>query len=525
MRYGKKMLTYLLAASIAATSACALSACGEKAENGTGEALPGEPQTGESGGVEEMSNKNETLEVAGHFTVNPGITYQTWEGFGTSSCWWSQYVGGWDEAAGDIEIPVREQIAKWLYDPEEGIGLTIYRYNVGAGSADSGKGDISDKNRRAQSFLAEDGSYDWDKDENAVWFMKRCAELGAEDVVFFCNSPIEQVTTNGKALMDEGSTSNLDPEYYQAFADYVFDVAEHFRDEGVPVTMISPINEPQWEWTSGQEGCHYTPEAVRDVLKVFVRTLQERGLNEAVEITSPESGEWGGDATKAYVDVIMQDEELGKYFTKMDIHSYWSDKIKKQLFMQWKDSRYPDLQLVMSEWCEMVNGVDYTMDSAFNMADTIYEDMTICNVLSWQYWVGVADGDYRDGLIYVDKSTKTAKPNRRLWEFGNYARYIKPGYTRVDITTEDDDLKLLKPVAFTGTDENGKEVLVMVLINRGDVRKFSLQGLAGDYTSFDVHTTTDKMDLEETASGELGDLSAQVFEIEGRSISTVVLRK
>jgi hypothetical protein len=49
-------------------------------------------------------------------------------------------VGGWDQPYGDDTVPVREQIAKWLYSRDEGIGLTIYRYNVGAGSADSGKG-------------------------------------------------------------------------------------------------------------------------------------------------------------------------------------------------------------------------------------------------------------------------------------------------------------------------------------------------------------------------------------------------
>ena len=459
------------------------------------------------------------------FTLTPDQTYQTFEGFGTSACWWSQYVGGWDEPAGDSEIPVREQVAKWLYDPTEGIGLTVYRYNLGAGSADSGKGDIGDQNRRAQSFLTPEGTYDWEKDENARWFLKRCVELGAEDVVLFCNSPQEAFTENGKAHMDEGSTSNLAPENYQAFADYCFDVTEHFRSEGIPVTMLSPINEPQWEWTSGQEGCHYTPEALRDVLKVFLETLKNRGLEGEVTLTSPESGEWGGDATKAYVDAIMQDEELGKYFTAMDIHSYWSDKIKKQLFMQWKDSHYPELQLVMSEWCEMVNGKDYTMDSAYNMADVIYEDLTICNVTSWQYWVGVADGDYRDGLIYVDKKQKTATPNRRLWEFGNYARYIRPGYVRVDIQTEDEALKRLKPVAFTGTDETGREVLVLVFINRGAAASFGLSGIAG-YTSYDLHTTTQYLDLQETDAGELPDeIGNKTFTMEGNSVSTLVLRK
>ena len=187
-------------------------------------------------------------------TIDFNTKHQTWEGFGASSCWWSQYVGGWDKPYKGQGLPVREQIAKWLYSRDEGIGLTIYRYNVGAGSKDSGLGTFWDPNRRAQSFIGVDGEYNWNKDRNAVWFLKYCVELGAKDVVFFCNSPLDKLTVNGLAHMSEDGSPNLLPEKYDDFAKYVFDVVEHFRAEGVPISYVSPINEPQWEWKNGQEG-------------------------------------------------------------------------------------------------------------------------------------------------------------------------------------------------------------------------------------------------------------------------------
>ena len=478
----------------------------------TDTATPG-PTGTENGGDVKLENL---------ITVDFNTKHQTWEGFGASSCWWSQYVGSWDKPYKEGDLPVREQIARWLYSRDEGIGLTIYRYNVGAGSADSGLGKFWDPNRRAHSFIGVDGEYNWNRDKYAVWFLNRCVELGAKDVVFFCNSPLDKLTVNGLAHMSEDGSINLLPENYDDFAKYVFDVVEHFRGEGIPVTYVSPINEPQWEWKDGQEGCHYSADEVVGVLKAFVEELRNRGLEDKIEITSPEGGEWKG-STRTYVNAILSDEVLGKYFKKMDVHSYWSGKADKTAFKNWIDTKFPGTGLVMSEWCEMVNGRDWTMDSAFNMADVIYEDMTILDVSSWQYWVGVADGDYRDGLIYVNKDAKAARPNRRLWEFGNYSRYIRPGFTRIDFASDEKAVTELRPVVFTGIDDgDGKEKCVMVFINRGDAQNISLAGVEG-YSTYEIHTTAEEKDLELTASGNV--TADTVYEIEGQSVVTVVLSK
>ena len=80
--------------------------------------------------------------------IDDSVTYQTMNGFGASACWWSQDVGEWENY---------EDIISYLYDSEKGIGLNIYRYNLGAGS----KGDehILTENRSTECFLQADGSY------------------------------------------------------------------------------------------------------------------------------------------------------------------------------------------------------------------------------------------------------------------------------------------------------------------------------------------------------------------------------
>ena len=72
-------------------------------------------------------------------TVNPNICYQTIADFGSSDCWTADFVGKYFS---DAE---KEKSAKWLFSQEmdadgnpEGIGLSMWRVNLGAGSAEQG---------------------------------------------------------------------------------------------------------------------------------------------------------------------------------------------------------------------------------------------------------------------------------------------------------------------------------------------------------------------------------------------------
>lgn len=505
---------------------------------------PTGPGNGESGNLETDSEGNGggegTMEETNYskMVVDESITYQTMESFGTSGAWWSQYVGGFTKDANGTGGSTREDIATLLFDREKGIGLTCYRYNLGAGSVESKNGTFWDYHRRAQCFETEPGVYDFGRDANAVWFLKRVSELGAEEVVLFCNSPLVRLTENGMAHMTEGgSRTNIVPENYPEWAKYCMDVAEHFVEEGIPVRFISPINEPQWDWYNGQEGCHYAKTDVAKVYVAFLDELEKRPDLKDVKLSGPESGEWKGDAV-GYTSAILNTARLREHFDTIDNHSYWSDAQDKKSFKNWMEVHYPEVKIRTSEWCEMVNGSDFTMDSAIHIAQEIAEDLRILEVVSWQNWVAVAPGGYRDGLIYIDESSQKYRPLKRLWSYGNYSRYIRPGYVRVDIQAGDSEQEKMLPTAFTGTNDSGEQELVMVFIN--DKTKdgkapdektgkdeyadqgFVLEGVAG-YGRIAMYVTSEDYDLECTME-EAFDPSKPVT-IPGGSVTTVVLTK
>ena len=251
--------------------------------------------------------------------------------------------------------------------------------------------------------------------------------------------------------------------------------------------------------------------------------LEKRPALADVKLSGPESGEWGTAVTQKYAQAILGNERLAAHFDTIDNHSYWSDKTAKESFRNWMTVHYPDVKLRTSEWCEMLNGSDVTMDSAIHIAQEIAEDLRILNVVSWQNWVGVAPGGYRDGLIYIDEASQKYRALKRLWSFGNYSSFIHKGYVRVDIAADTREQENMLPTAFTGINEDGEEELVMVFINEGvTAQEFVLTGCEG-YEKMAWFETSDDNDLACVLEGEY--TADAVISVPRLSVVTVVLTK
>ncbi len=377
--------------------------------------------------------------------LNPQSTFQTFENFGVSGAWWAQVAGGWSETDENSGMPKWERISQLLFDKEKGIGIGCYRYNLGGGSAQSGKGTYSPECRRAESFDISDTEYDWSRDANAVRMMKQAVKDGADEVIFFVNSPPERWTRNGKAHLDKAFRTNLSPENYKKFANYCLDCVEHFREEGIPVKYISPVNEPVWKWTGGQEGCHYSPRQVRKLLRVFAGEIDRRSALGDLKISGAENGDirW---FNKTYCRIMLGDKIISKKVDAVDTHSYFltphipviSSFIgNRTAFMKryrrYVDRHFPGSKIKTSEWTHMKGGRDYGMDSALEQTKIMMEDLSILNVTSWQLWIALSNVDYCDGLIYENDDTRTFELTKRYYAFGNFSKFIEKGSVRFDV--------------------------------------------------------------------------------------------
>ena len=444
------------------------------------------------------------IPLDGEILINPAEVLQTLEGFGASGAWWAQDIGGWDDGS-------REQIIKLLFDQQEGIGLSIYRYNIGGGDGES----IPDKWRRTETFEVAQGEYDWSRDANAIWALKAARQAGVENFVAFANSPPARMTISGRTNADPDHLSNLPPEMYPQFAQYLVDVVRHLQeDEGIPIGWLSPINEPQWDWMkqNGQEGCHYEPDEAAAMTRELIKVVQENNLD--VKISVFESGEWK--KSTDYIDNLLGDSEIAPHLDHLAIHSYWSDSLDKERLIRFMDKNYPGIPIEMTEWTEMEQGRDIRMDSALLLANTIYQDLTIGQVISWQYWIAVSKYNFHDGLLYVALNGPRDYRNQTSVGHGKLQSFCAP---RISTRGSRQQSTQIKATAFQSPDDS---TFVIVLINNGDqTATVSLNGFPDDFEQMIAYQTSKELDLAEIFAGA----APEVFTFAPKSVTTFVYQK
>lgn len=434
--------------------------------------------------------------------VHSAETRQTIEGFGASGAWWAQVIGGWSDAN-------RQQIIDLLFSPTSGIGLTIYRYNIGGGEQG-----LVDPWRMTETFETEAGVYDWTRDANAMWVLRAARDAGVNKVVVFANSAPGRMTVSGRAAGNPGGTSNLLPDMHDDFAQYLVDITRHLiEDENIPVHWISPINEPQWDWqpSKGQEGTHYTTDEIISVLLTLKNTIDKSGLD--VEISTIEAGEWSTAAI--YARRILDEPILAEALDHFAVHSYWSSPDDKANFVDFMARHYPGVPLWMSEWTEMQEGRDYGMDSALFMANIIHDDLTIGGVTSWQYWIAVSKYNFRDGLIYTREYGERIEPTKRLWVLGNYSRYVRPGAVRLDVSTESE---VVRTSAYL--DPESGSISLVVINNSVDPQSVAFTGIADSGKTLHIYETSEANDLAPVYSGT----PQATYELKPSSVTTFVFQ-
>lgn len=479
--------------------------------------------------------KSQTADVK--LTIDDDAKGETLDGFGASACWWSQIAA---------ESENKEEIAKLLYS-KEGLGLNIYRYNIGAGSADNPESNITDPWRKTESFYVlneETGEYEYDftRDAAAQEFLDLCLSYGCIDtVVLFANSPHYTMTLNGQEYGNENWwVSNLPRENYEAYAEYLITIAEYFINKGVPVKYISPINEPNWSWgvesvNQSQEGCFYNSEDIYDVYRACVKEIKERNLD--IKLAGPESGEIGHRLYE-WFEYLYNDEEIRPYLGALSYHSYWSDEqLHNKIGLgNWILENVDDITVEMSEWCHLpcTAPID-SIDGALLQARTMANDLNYSNINSWTAWVGVngigigEDGkQYSDGLLAGNADLSEYQIAMRYYAVAHFSKFIPVGSVKIETEKNINDIIKTEEVLEDGTvntltmkylvncvsylTPDGK--IVTVVVNDGSARNIDFKVDAEKMT---VYTTTQDEQMKEAYSGEVTEI-----ELPEKSIMTIV---
>jgi glucosylceramidase len=162
--------------------------------------------------------------------------------------------------------------------------------------------------------------------------------------------------------MKDNNTWNggeLKPEHYGTFARYIVKYIQAYQKEGIPITHLTPVNEPLGN-SANWESLHFNPEQMRKYIADHLGPELEKAGAEVDVWIYDQNRE---DIMMDWADTIYGDEKASKYVRGMAVHWYqstvdvggeWLDKVHE---------KYPEKEILHSEGCIDALGDDEPIGS------------------------------------------------------------------------------------------------------------------------------------------------------------------
>jgi len=457
------------------------------------------------------------------FTLYLNKPVQQIRNIGASGCWYSEEIGKhWPANQ-------KNRIAELLFSREtdkagqpRGIGLSAFRFNIGAGTAEQGSNSgIRDTAHRVEGFLTDNGTYNWNKQQGYIWMLRQAKAYGVKDLIAFLNSPPVQLTKNslGFKLVNDG-LSNLKEDKYEAYGNYLVDVMKYFDTQKLHFNYISPVNEPQWDWTgkmgeAKQEGSPWQNEEIYKAVIVLNHSLENKKSSTKILITEAAM------LNHLYAKNVKASRQIESFWNPasnlylgnlshvtpfVEGHGYFTEKGDSSLLnarQSLKDTlkRYnAKLEYWQSEYSMLGDGYKEStaekrtaIDCALFLAKVIHHDFAVGNATAWHYWnayePGSADFDTRYYLIAMNSNRAYGPSNfytvtKNLWALGHYSLFVRPGMYRIETGRNDKltEMQAAQQIMITAfKDSLGKTLIVNAINYSTEDKNIKLvqQGLKG----------------------------------------------
>jgi glucosylceramidase len=198
---------------------------------------------------------------------------------------------------------------------------------------------------------------------------------------------------------EQGSGGSLKPDYETIYADYLIKYIEAYRQQGVELWGLTPVNEPlgnngQWE------SMHFTAESQRDFIKHYLGPKLRDSGNQGIELLMLDHSRTD---LETWADVIYRDDDCADFVSGAAVHWYESSfKVYEDAFDRVHE-KYPQYSIIHSEGCiddlgkdapdGILDPVGYKESDWFANDDFWWN----CNASDWAYsatWDGVNAEDH-----------------------------------------------------------------------------------------------------------------------------------
>jgi glucuronoarabinoxylan endo-1,4-beta-xylanase len=435
---------------------------GSGGSSATGGAAPSTGGVTGSGGstVVFVGTKPVGTAPAGAITVDPTKTHQVVDGFGLADVWQGSSSTAMQTA---------------LWDPVNGIGLNLLRIGIESVSGSS-------------VLMGNAGTADG----------KACVKFSGNDCKVWAApwSPPASMKNNGNV---NGGASNdtLKTGSYDAWATLLAGFPAYYKQQsGVDLFAVSAQNEPDWNAT--YEACIYDKTTMVNFINVLGPKLA--ALNPPVKVLAAEPDNWGncwgGDS---FGTAILADATASSYVGIIATHDYGTTSAG-----------------TFARPAPPANNTKHIWETECTPGDTgpitiatmVYAAFTTGGVNGWHYWWTQA---------FVPNASS---PPAQYYALGNFSKYVRPGYYRVDVSgapTPSSSKPLV--VAFSNLSDG---TVVIVVVNGGSAQSvsFFVAGTAwpASVTPY-VTTSSSKLAAGTAISVTAGSFSAS---LDAQSVTTFV---
>ncbi|MCI2417832.1 hypothetical protein MOQ72_10390 [Saccharopolyspora sp. K220] len=382
--------------------------------------------------------------------VDPAQPHQRVDGFGFSEAFQRSNIMHGSEG---LSPENQRRVLDLLFDTESGAGFSILRNGIGS-SPDNSFDHMRSIAPTDPGGPDAEPQYIWDGSDNSqVWLAQEAMRYGVDQIYADAWSApgymkTNGIDSNGGELCGMPGTSCPSGDWRQAYADYLVQYLRFYQQEGIPISHVGFLNEP--DLTTDYASMLATGAQAADFLKVLGPTLRKSGLD--TKLACCDATGWQDQAEM--LAAIQADPAASAQLDVVTGHGYASPP---------SEPLRTDLPVWQSEWANFDpwtpawddQGVD---GEGLVWANRIQQAFTEGNVSAFFHWWGASASTANSGLIRLQGDS--VEVSKRLWAFAQFSRFVRPDAVRLGARSSIPDVSVS---AFRNVDGS----IAVQLINNG----------------------------------------------------------
>jgi glucuronoarabinoxylan endo-1,4-beta-xylanase len=340
-------------------------------------------------------------------TVDWTNVHQPIDGFGASSAW----NGTWTASQADLLFSTNLNVvySDFLGNvyTNNGIGLSLLRNRILYASSTSSNATPSADSITDMVMAQARGA--------RIWSTPWTPPAGFKSVNdIYDSSTATGGGINGGSFLGGDATNQA---YAWQLANYVAKLRTSIFNR-INLYAISIQNEPDAHVTT-YEACQWSSANIHNFVTNLYNALAAKGVS-STKIMLPESQNWLDPRNLA--GPAMTDSNVAADVGIIACHNYdganGPGNLSKNSYGKalWET----EVAQLSGEPNDITNGVYY--------ARRVFLFMTAAQANAWSYW-WVIPSSSETGFM-----TRNAGPTKRMFAVGNYSRFVRPGYYRIDVT-------------------------------------------------------------------------------------------